>query len=183
MKKILLPLAFSLTLSQAMASQCAKPNEYAASAFKTIESGGDLATYLQKYTVARTAKNENCEDMYMLALKTRNEAARAVLDRIGYGPKKKEDYLNYLTQAIKYATIPVIKDFISKSGEDSKYRVSSTYAAQGNTLDVIQCAIAQWGDQDGAFVNAVYSSYRRDDPRWGECESSQGSQLCNFERR
>lgn len=161
MKKIFLPLALTLSLSQAFAGPCAKPNENAASAFKTIETGGDLSAYLQKYTVTRTALNENCSDMYSVALIYRNEPARLYLEQIGYGPKMKEDYLKkYLPVALGYSSVPLIKVFLAKSGFGDKYDDSSfvSSVAETNTLDVVEWAIKQWGELDVALAAAVSSN-------------------------
>ena len=149
MKTKMLTLTLALLTSAAFAGPCPKPNEYAASAFQIIEGikPGDLETYLRDYTVARTAVNENCEDMYVLSLKKRNETARLLLEKIGYGPKKAEDinqkrvgYMSYFDYAHGYASYSVIRDLKARGGVSySALHSDSLY----NSIDVIDALLAE----------------------------------------
>jgi ankyrin repeat protein len=166
MKKILFPITLGLLIFKAQAGACPKPNEYAASAFKIIETstGSDLKNYLSTYTVGRTALNEACEDMYMLSLKKRNEGARQVLEKIGYGPKNKEEInlrryqivQSYYEYALAYSPVSVIQDFELKGGES--YR-DFMQVGQSNTPDVVDWFLARKkATPDGLLPYAVSSN-------------------------
>lgn len=158
-------LALALMASTAFAGNCPAPNEYAASAFKTIETGGDIASYLERYIVGRTAKNENCEDMYQVAIKTRNEKARKYLDRIGFGPQSEKDVKDnkYFEYAVRYGRIAVIEEMKSKLSENtiSFYlsHYSGDWAGSGNTIEVIDWFIANQNiPADKFFISAIHSN-------------------------
>ena len=144
MKKSMLTLTLALLTSASFGAVCPKPNEYAASAFKIIEGAkaSDLETYLREFTVARTALNEKCEDMYMASIRTKNDIARQYLDKIGYGPKTADAintrinnfYMNAFEYAIAFGNLATIKDLYARGG--TTYN-GLYYATNFNSIDVI----------------------------------------------
>src|SRR5437868_6128527 len=80
MKLLIILLVFP-SLSWA---DCLKPNARVAGAFALIENKGNLEIYLKKNLVAKSAKNQNCETMYMTAIRLKNEKARKLLESISY---------------------------------------------------------------------------------------------------
>jgi ankyrin repeat protein len=160
-------LGILMFASSAFAGGCPKPNEYAASAFETIRSGGDLAAYLERYTVGRTAKNEDCEDMYHLAIRTRNEKARKVLDRIGYGPQTDTDVKDnkYYEYAVRYGSISLIQEMGSKFEPDNldfyERHFAAKWAGSGNTIAVIDWLISKTKlTADDFFYSAITNNSR-----------------------
>lgn len=158
-------LAFALMATTALAGSCPKPNEYAASAFKTIETGGDIASYLERYIVGRTAKNEDCEDMYQVAIRHRNEKARKHLDRIGFGPQSEKDMKEnkYFEYAVRFGDTGVIEEMRGKLPEDYLRYYATPYIGQwagsGNTIEVIDWFIAnQKLTADNFFISAINSN-------------------------
>lgn len=160
-------LALSLFAGVALAGNCPAPNEYSASAFKTIESGGDLASYLERYIVGRTAKNEDCEDMYQVAIRYRNEKARKHLDRIGFGPQSEKDVKDnkYFEYAVRYGDTGVINEIKGKMSDDTvsfylRY-YAGDWAGSGNSIQVIDWFIeTQKLNADSFFISAIHSNSR-----------------------
>lgn len=155
MKLSLITLSVSLLLSSAYASECAKPNEFSASAFNIISTstGSRLMEYLQTHTVARKALNEDCEDMYQLSIRTRNESARSALESIGYGPKTAEELNLAYTYALRFSPIPVIKEFRDRGGRVSGDEIA--IAAANNSYEVIEWLLGKKELTDNQFAQAV----------------------------
>jgi ankyrin repeat protein len=91
MKNFLYVGFITLTLSSGIMARtpCPKPVPNASVAFSMIEKPGtgSLKEYLANNIVAKTAQNERCETMYLVAIRSKNVRARKDLEAIGYGPK------------------------------------------------------------------------------------------------
>ncbi len=149
MKKTFITLSLAILSTSAIGASCPKPNEYALTAFKLIEDKKvqELEAYLRDHTVAKNAINEQCEDMYMATLRRRNEGARQLLERIGYGPKFSHDINgvifgmnSYFDYAAAFSPVSVIQELAERGGKSE--HLLTTVAAR-NTIDVIDWALAQ----------------------------------------
>jgi ankyrin repeat protein len=143
------------TLTQGVLA-CEKPSGEVNVAFKYIEqkNAEELRSFLKKVVVSKHALNEDCENMYLAAIRAGSQKTLSVLEEDGYGAKTpNERYLikntrldySYETtpfeHAVEYAPLTMIKLLANRGGElqvaKEKYK-TLLMLATSNTKDVVE---------------------------------------------
>lgn len=183
--QVLLVLSSAVLMSVSLASAnpqtqngdkktpCPAPQPGVRAAFNIIESnpGSSLAAYLRANVIAKTAKNEKCETLYLTAIRTKNEKARRDLESIGYGPKNAKEVNEYIIKqedglyefkimntfefAVAYGSYKAISELRARGGEisENSREIGNTellFASYSNSKPVLEQLI-----QAGADVNEV----------------------------
>ena len=126
---LLLMVFYASSIFAQTSTLCAEPVGANAEAFNLIsnKSNSEFEALLKNNKDLKSARNKFCERLYHVAIRARNEEARKILDRMGYGPRNSksvnENYremstyssTSYFTWALKYG-LPETYDDLKKRG-------------------------------------------------------------------
>jgi hypothetical protein len=126
---LLLMVFYASSIFAQTSPPCAEPVGANAEAFNLIinKANSELEALLKKNKDLNSAQNKYCERLYHVAIRARNEDARKILDRMGYGPRNSkrinEEYEDmqifsrnsYFSWAVKFG-LPETYDDLKKRG-------------------------------------------------------------------
>lgn len=139
---------FLLLITSAFAQNnypCPMPDETTTQAFVHIKTKNneELIKLLKTSPQLKTSKNQYCERLYHYAIRARNEEARKILDKHGFGPKKKnqinesfDDRESYFDWALKFG-LPSTYDDLKKRGGKTMYEEIFTVVNACNNSGLI----------------------------------------------